>query len=116
MPMKFWRRSVKNKFAIKDLRLLVLVFAFFGFAFQSNCQNANLAPYTKYENADQVPRITLEEAKKDYDAGTAVIIDSRPEGSYNQEHIKGSLNIPFGSPDTKFSEIPKGKKIIVYCS
>lgn len=98
------------------MRFFALALAVFGIVFQFACQNANLAPYTKYENADQIPRITLEEAKKDYDAGVAVIIDSRPEGSYNQEHIKGSLNIPFGSPETKFSEIPKGKKIIVYCS
>lgn len=107
---------MKNRFSINNIRFLVLVLAVFSLAFQSDCQKADLAPYTKFETADNVPRITLEEAKKDYDNGTAVIIDSRPEVAYKQEHIAGALNIPIGSPDTRFSEIPKGKKIIIYCS
>lgn len=114
MPMKFWRRLVKNRFF--KTHFLVLALAVFSLAFQSDCQKADLTPYFKYENADKVPRITLEDAKKDYDNGTAIIIDSRPEAAYNQEHIARALNIPIGSPETRFSEIPKGKKIIVYCS
>ncbi len=98
------------------MRFLVLALAVFGLAFQSDCQKSDTVPYVKYESADKVPRITLEEAKQDYDAGKTVIIDSRPDVSYKQEHIAGAINIPFGSPDTRFSEIPKGKKIIVYCS
>ena len=85
-------------------------------AFQLACEPANLAPYSKVEKADDIPRISLEEAKKEYDAGTAVIVDSRPEVSYKQEHIAKALNIPMGSPETRYSEVPKGKKIIVYCS
>jgi len=107
---------VKNRLSNKNLHFLVLVLAVFSLAFQSDCQKADLVPYTKYESADKVPRITLEDAKKDFDNGTAVIIDSRAESQYKQEHIKGALNIPIGAPDTRYSEIPKGKKIIVYCS
>ena len=104
---------MKNR---SSLRLVVFLFAISCLGFQADCEKAQLAPYVKYESAEQVPRITLEEAKKDYDAGTAVIIDSRGEAQYKQEHIAGALNIPIGSPETRFSEIPKGKKIIVYCS
>ena len=98
------------------MRFLVVTLAAFSLAFQSDCQKADLLPYTKYESADKVPRITLEDAKKDYDNGTAVVIDSRAEVAYKQEHIAGALNIPIGSPETRYSEIPKGKKIIIYCS
>ena len=107
---------MKNRISIKNMHLLILVLAVFSLAFQSDCQKADLAPYVKYETADQIPRITLDEAKKDYDNGTAVIIDSRGLEQYKQEHVKGALSIPIGSPETRFSEIPKGKKIIVYCS
>lgn len=71
----------------------------------------------KYSNAGEVPRISVEEAKKAYDAGTAVFVDSRPEAAYKAEHIAGAINIVNG-PDAadKFSSLPKGKKIIVYCS
>src|SRR5438445_9063262 len=74
-----------------------------------------LAEYKKYENDTAVPRISVEDAKKDVDAGIAVIVDSRPEFAYKHEHIAGSINIALGSPDEAFSSLPKDKKIIVYC-
>ena len=72
--------------------------------------------YKKFKDDSEVPRIALADAKKDYDAGTVVVVDSRPEGAYKQEHITGAINIPIGSTNDKFDAIPKGKKIIVYCS
>ncbi len=77
---------------------------------------APVAEYKKYENDAAVPRITVEDAKKDFDAGNATIIDSRPESAYKSEHIAGSINVALGSPDDAFSTLPKNKKIIVYCS
>lgn len=64
----------------------------------------------------KAPRITLEDAKKAFDANEAVFIDSRSQSAYEMEHIATAINIPFGSPEAAFSKIPKGKKIIVYCS
>ena len=95
---------------------LTLVLGVFCLLAVGSCQKAQLAEYTKYSNDADVPRISVEDAKKDYDAGTAVIVDSRAESAYNSEHIANALNIPFGSPDEKYSALPKGKKIIVYCS
>jgi 3-mercaptopyruvate sulfurtransferase SseA len=76
----------------------------------------NRVEYHKFEKDSEVPRISLEDAKAAYDAGKAVIVDSRAEVTYQQEHIAGAINIPIGSGDEKFSQLPKGKKIIVYCS
>ena len=78
---------------------------------------APLLVYAKYENEDAVPRIKIEEAKKEFDAGNVVFVDSRPEPAFKSEHLPGAISIPIG-PDaaTKFSQLPKGKKIIVYCS
>jgi hypothetical protein len=70
----------------------------------------------KYGSQAEVPRISVEDAKKAYDAG-AVFVDSRPESAYKVEHIAGAINIPNGAgAEEKFSSLPKGKKIIVYCS
>lgn len=66
--------------------------------------------------ADDAPRITLADAKKDYDAGTAVIVDVRTESAYKEEHIKGSLNITIDTLAANLNKLPKGKKIIAYCS
>ncbi len=109
----------------------VLVFAIAALVFAVSCTDA--APPVKVENTaparpappktehaddghDDAPRITLAEAKKDFDAGRAVLIDVRDEASYKQEHVKGALHITTASLDAKFNDIPKGKKIIAYCS
>ena len=72
--------------------------------------------YQKYETEEAVPRIAMADAKKDFDAGNAVFVDSRAEDAYKTEHIKGSINVPFGSQEAMMDKIPKGKKIIIYCS
>jgi rhodanese-related sulfurtransferase len=69
----------------------------------------------KYKDTTEVPRISLEDAKKAYDDKTAIFIDSRPADAYKIEHVKGAINIPLGST-SDFSSLPKGKTIIVYCS
>lgn len=66
--------------------------------------------------ADDAPRITLADAKKDFDAGNAVFVDTRAEVQFKQERIKGAINIPMEAVETKYKDIPTGKKIIAYCS
>ena len=68
------------------------------------------------DDGHDAPRISLADAKKDYDAGTAVIVDVRDASAYKLEHIKGSLNITLQEIATKADKLPKGKKIIAYCS
>jgi 3-mercaptopyruvate sulfurtransferase SseA len=68
------------------------------------------------DHADEAPRITLADAKKDFDAGTAVFVDTRAAASYQQEHVKGAINMPMEAVETRYKEIPTGKKIIAYCS
>ncbi len=65
---------------------------------------------------DDAPRISLDEAKKDFDNGSAIFVDTRAEAAYNVEHIKGSINIPAETFKTRYTEVPKNKKIIAYCS
>lgn len=88
----------------------------------ANVQNINI---TKLEPAKATPaetpvdnaqRITLADAKKDYDAKNAVIIDVRDEAAFKLEHITGALNITPQTLDANISKVPKGKKLIVYCS
>ena len=109
--------------------LLILVIT--GLVYVASCADAaappvrveNTAPAkaeaAKTDHADDghdASRITLADAKKDFDTGSAVIIDVRDEAAYRQEHIEGSINITAATLNAKFNEIPKGKKIIAYCS
>jgi len=74
------------------------------------------APKADEHADDNAPRIALAEAKKDFDAGNTVFVDTRAEAAYRQEHIKGSINIPVEAFEARYKEIPTGKKIIAYCS
>ena len=81
------------------------------------CQKAPVAlEYVKYENDAAVPRISAEDAKKEFDAGNAIFVDTRGEGAWKVERLPGALEISNSSPEEKFDTLPKGKKIITYCS
>jgi hypothetical protein len=105
------------------MRKFCLLLAITAIAFVLAC--ANPAPPQTIETAnapainsqdDDAPRITLADAKKDFDAGTAIFIDSRGADSYKDEHIKGAVNITADTLDKMIKSLPKDKKIIAYCS
>jgi 3-mercaptopyruvate sulfurtransferase SseA len=84
----------------------------------------NLAKNTKaasstpsgHEGESDAKRISLKEAKDAYDAGTALIVDTRSADAYNSERIKSSINIPYGDLEKRIDELSKDKQIIFYCS
>jgi hypothetical protein len=61
-------------------------------------------------------RISLADAKKEFDAGTAVFVDTRDPNTFRFKRIKGAMNIPVEAVDLRYKDIPQGKKIIAYCS
>ena len=81
-------------------------------------QSVNSAPAKNdpTQHSDEAPRISLADAKKDFDAGSAVFVDTRAEVSYRTEHIKGAINVPAEAIQTRYAEVPKDKKVIAYCS
>lgn len=78
--------------------------------------NNSAAATDEHAHSDDAPRITLADAKKDFDAGTAIFVDTRGEAAYKNEHIKGAINIAADMLEAKLKELPKDKKIIAYCS
>jgi hypothetical protein len=80
--------------------------------------NVNAAPVPTAKNVPypSVERISLANAKAEYDAGSAVFIDTHSEASFRKEHITGAINITASDLAKKADSIPKGKKIIAYCS
>jgi len=80
------------------------------------CQSAPVIEYVKYENELAVPRISVQDAKKDLDAGNVVFVDTRGQGAFDVEHLPGAVVIDLNAPETEYAKLPKGKKIILYCS
>jgi len=61
--------------------------------------------------------ISVDEAYKIYNSGKDYIfIDVRSEEEYTESHIKGALSIPITEIRSSINEIPKDKKIIIYCN
>jgi hypothetical protein len=101
---------------MKPLQFVVFVSVAIIVALPSCRPHPQLAEYRKYQSDADVPRISVEDAKKDEDAGDAVLIDARAEFAYKLEHIAGSINVPLGTPDDEFKKLPTDKKLILYCS
>ena len=123
-------------------KLSILLIAVFATALFTACQKAsveskpetanqvpavtytpnNTAPVTSTNTVapvaptDGAPRISLEDAKKAYDKGGALFIDTRAESAYKTEHIKGAINIPVETIENRYKDVPKDKKVIAYCS
>ena len=73
-------------------------------------------PKTATPPPDNARRITAEELHKHFEANDVVIIDTRAEPAYKQEHIKGAILVPAGTLNAKFDQLPKGKLIVAYCT
>ncbi len=68
----------------------------------------------------EILKIGLDEAKYLYDNGSALFIDARVTGEYEQAHIKGAISIPVGTAvqdieKNKAALSQKGKVLVVYC-
>jgi predicted sulfurtransferase len=74
--------------------------------------NANL----HQDDGHDAPRISLADAKKDFDDKAAVLIDTHPPNQFELEHIPGAINVQANTIKQNLDKIPKGKKIIAYCS
>lgn len=105
---------------LKMLPILLLFAMFFVVGCQQTATTAkssdNKANANKPAPSDGITRISIEDAKKAFDAGTAIIVDTRAADAYNSEHIKGSINIPTAETAKRIAELPKDKQLIFYCS
>ncbi len=98
-------------------KLKASALALFVLALFLACQKPAVIEYVKYTNDLAVPRISAEEAKKEFDAGNAVFVDSRGQAAFDVEHLPGAIVVPYQpGTDQNYDNLPKGKKIIVYCS
>jgi 3-mercaptopyruvate sulfurtransferase SseA len=67
---------------------------------------------------DEVPRVSLEDAKTATENGTAIIVDVRSAESFASGHIPGAVNIPLGliEADPSALDLEEDEWIITYCT
>ncbi len=66
--------------------------------------------------ADNARRITAEELHKLWEKNEVLIIDTRAEPAFKQEHIKGAISMPTGTVLSRIDELPRNKMIVAYCT
>ncbi len=49
------------------------------------------------------------------DKGEVFLLDVRTQEEYNEGHISGSTLIPVQELEARLNELPRNKKILVYC-
>jgi rhodanese-related sulfurtransferase len=65
---------------------------------------------------DTVDNISAERVKQLMDAGEKVaLIDLRPVKEFEQKRLPGARSIPLAEIATRFSEIPKSGRVVLYC-
>jgi 3-mercaptopyruvate sulfurtransferase SseA len=85
-------------------------------AIQSQTQKNASPPKQLPPPADNARRIKADELHTLWQKGEVVIIDTRPESAYKDEHIKGSISMPTGTVLERVDELPRNKLIAAYCT
>lgn len=65
---------------------------------------------------DDVEKITVDELVRLQQTGNVTVIDVRSSQYYLESHIPGAINIPASQTAAMIDMIPKGKKIVTYCT
>lgn len=69
-------------------------------------------------NENDVPRVSVQDAKEAFDNHTAVFMDVRSKASYDAEHIPNAFSTPLEKLETNPSDLglPLDHWIIPYCT
>ena len=117
--------QTQNKFSLPVLLLVVGVLLLVGglaFYFLNSPEVAPTAtntPVTAVESDipfPEVVRISVEETKARFDAGTAVILDVRPFEDYETLHAANAISIPLTELPDRFPELSQDTEILTYCT
>jgi hypothetical protein len=102
----------------------LLAVAAIGFALLSDSQQptspsiaiptvAALAQDVPYPN---VARVSPENAHMSAMSGEAVIVDVRGQEFYDMGHARGAISLPLDQLPARFTELPKDKAVLFYCT
>jgi 3-mercaptopyruvate sulfurtransferase SseA len=98
---------------MKKMRLIAFVLLLLTL---QSCTTNSLIPAVTPASADEVPRISLEEARTAFDAEEAIFLDVRSPESYAQVHVTGAINIPLDQLEVRIGELDPNAWIITYCT
>jgi rhodanese-related sulfurtransferase/DNA-binding HxlR family transcriptional regulator len=68
-----------------------------------------------YLGPEDTEQVTREELLARVAAGTATVVDVRPEEEYAAGHIPGAVSVPLDELEARLAELPNGTEIVAYC-
>ncbi len=95
---------------------VVIGLSIIGILIAQNLRQASIETPTLAASQDDVPRVTAQEAYQAQSNHEAVIVDTRSETQYQQEHVTGSINIPLDQLENRMSELDPSIWYITYCT
>lgn len=126
-PLRNERRNMKNKKFLFAFSILILAMLACNSILPSNdvstLPTAPFNPQTQNDSGlpqteDDVPRISVEEAKIAIDSGTAVLVDVRSAQAYSERHAQDAISIPLDIFEENINSVSleKADWIITYCT
>jgi rhodanese-related sulfurtransferase len=117
--MGYWKRSIVEAVWVS---ILALVLACSAYALRSHALPV-IPPAADAAGTDStegdIASISLEEAQRHFEQGTAIFVDARPMPAFAAGHIRGALHLDpqeFDEWSSRvFSEVPADALIISYC-
>jgi hypothetical protein len=95
-------------------RLAILAFISFALLLAACGGSSPDAGPPEVESAEDVQRISAEEAKALVDSGEAVLYDARSAAAYEASHAAGAVSFPAGDAAARASELPTDKSLVFY--
>jgi rhodanese-related sulfurtransferase/DNA-binding HxlR family transcriptional regulator len=70
---------------------------------------------TYFRARDKLEPVSRTELLDRLRAGTATVLDVRPEDEFRQGHLPDALNIPLSQLEQRLAELPPDREIVAYC-
>ena len=70
---------------------------------------------TYFRARDAFEPVSRDELLDRLRAGTAAVLDVRPEDEFADGHLPNALNIPLSQLERRLAELPAGEEIVAYC-
>jgi rhodanese-related sulfurtransferase/DNA-binding transcriptional ArsR family regulator len=70
---------------------------------------------TYFRARDELEPVSRTELVDRLRAGTAAVLDVRPEDEFRDGHLPGALNIPLAQLERRLAELPPDREIVAYC-
>ena len=70
---------------------------------------------TYFRSRDELEPVSRTELLERLRAGSATVLDVRPEDEFEQGHLPGALNIPLSQLERRLAQLPPDREIVAYC-